>query len=138
MPLAAEAVEVVHEKAAHESLDGLVDVADRHALLEYLIFVHVHKLLRNAGKKRGAQAGYLRAFPRRGNECVKVCRQELHILAGAILQNERESAGSADSGNGGWRKVECDSFWKLAEFLVNALLHHLKLLGPGLAVLPFV
>ena len=42
LPLAAEAVEVIHERAAHEALHGLVNVLQLHALLQHLVAVHVH------------------------------------------------------------------------------------------------
>ena len=36
LPLTAESIEVVHEDAAHEALDGAVNVFHGHALLEHL------------------------------------------------------------------------------------------------------
>ena len=56
LPLAAEAVEVVDERPAHERLDGPVDIVDGDALLEHLVAIHVDELLRHAGQEGRAHA----------------------------------------------------------------------------------
>src|SRR5207249_8681685 len=62
LPLAAKAVEVVYEQPAHESLDGAVDIADGHSLLQNFVFIHIDELLGHARKKGRAQTGDLRTF----------------------------------------------------------------------------
>src|SRR5207245_10040841 len=51
LPLAAEAIEVIDEISAHESLDGPVDIVERHTQLQYLVPVHVAELLRHAAQR---------------------------------------------------------------------------------------
>src|SRR6185436_1404586 len=99
LPLAAEAVEVVHEQSAHESLDGAVNVADGDSLLQDFVFIHIDELLGHARKKGRAQTGYLRTFARGRQEGIEVGRQERHVFSGTVLENEGESAGSTHAGN---------------------------------------
>ena len=54
LPLAAEAVEVVDEGAAHEALQGLVNVLEIDPLLEHLVAVHIHEDLRHGRAEGGA------------------------------------------------------------------------------------
>ena len=49
------------------------------ALLDHLVAIHVHELLRHAGQERGGEAADLRAFARGGHELVQVVRQELDV-----------------------------------------------------------
>ena len=62
LPLAAETIEIVYEKTAHESLQSLVDVPDGDALLDDFVAVHVDKLLWDAGEKSCTYVGDFRAF----------------------------------------------------------------------------
>ncbi len=56
LPLAPKAVEVIDERAAHETLHGLVDILQLHALLEHLVAIHIHIDLRNGRQSRGEHA----------------------------------------------------------------------------------
>ena len=60
----------------------------------------------------GAISGRLR---RGGHEFVQIVGQELHVLAGAVFQNEGESAGGADAGNRGRREAEREAIRQLAQ-----------------------
>ena len=68
LPLAAEAVEVVHEVAAHEGLERLVDVAELDALLEHLVAVDVDETCGTAGRNVVLTPASLRPLARRGHE----------------------------------------------------------------------
>ncbi len=116
LPLASEPVEVVDEQPAHEGLDGAVDVVDRDALLDHLVAVDRHELLRHAGQERGAQAADLRPFARRRHELVQIVGEEPDVAAGAVFENKGESAGCADAGNGRRREAEGHGFRELAQF----------------------
>ena len=65
LPLAAKAIEIIDEIAAHERLDGAVHIGKIDALLQYFVAIDVDKLLRNAGQKSRTQAGDLRPLSRR-------------------------------------------------------------------------
>src|SRR5262249_4378134 len=108
------------------------------SLFENFVLVDIDELLRHARKKGRAQARDLRTFARSLNEGVQIRCQERHIFAGAVFQNKRESAGGTHSWNRRGRKIESDSFRKLAEFPVKTLLDCLKLFLPGLPVTPFL
>ena len=54
--------------------------------------------------------------------------EERHVLAGAILEHEREAAGRADAGNGRRRKRERNALPEAGELLVHALADELILL----------
>ncbi len=58
---------------------------------------------------------------------LQIVGEELHVLAGAIFQNEGESAGGADAGNGGRREAEREAVGQLGKLLVDVL-HDLLIL----------
>jgi hypothetical protein len=62
--------------------------------------------------------------------------KKLDVLAGAVFQNESESAGGADSGNRRRRESERHAFRKRAQLPIQVRLDGLELLGSGLAVVP--
>ncbi len=138
LPLAAEAVEVIDEGAAHEALHGLVNVLQLDALLSTLSRSTSTKTCGTEGKavvNTLASSGRFRAAAR--NFC-EVLGQESEALAGAVLQHERDPARSAHAGNGRRRKGEADGAGNLAEFPVQVrhdgrvLLLRLLALGPVL------
>ena len=97
LPDAPEAVEVVHEGAAHERLQRLVDRREVDALLEHLVPVDVGEELRHAREQRGEEQGELGPLARRREELRRVLGQERGVLAGAVLEHERDAAGGADA-----------------------------------------
>ena len=92
LPLSPEPVEIVNKISAHESLDGLIDVRDRDAELQRLIAVHVNKLLRHTGQKRGVDAGNLRAFAGGGDELINVGGKIRNVMPAPVLKDQREAA----------------------------------------------
>src|SRR6185369_10352118 len=92
LPLAAEAVEVVHEVTAHERLQRFIDLGEFHTLLERLIAVNVDVNLRDDGQEGGVDAGDLRTFASCFHEPVNVGSQKRNVLASAVLQHKRKSA----------------------------------------------
>src|SRR2546430_6940459 len=136
LPLATKAVEIVDEQAAHERLERFVDVANGNALLNHLVAVHIHELLRHVGQKRRAQAGNLRTFPRSCHKGLQIRGKKSDVFASAIFQDKRKAAGSANARNGWGRKGKSDAFRNGGEFLIDALLDGLKLLIARLAVVP--
>ena len=79
LPLAAEAVEVIDERAAHEALHRLVDVLQLDALLQHLVAVHVHEYLRHRRQRGGEHAGEFGALFRRCQELLQVLGQEVVV-----------------------------------------------------------
>ena len=136
LPLAAEAVEVVDEQPAHEGLDGPVNVVDRHPCLITLSRSTSTNCCGTLGRKvvvRVPISGRLRAA---AMNLFRLSDKKLDVLAGPVFQDERESAGSADAGNGGRREAEGHSFRKLAQLPIQVRLDGLELLGSGLAIVP--
>ena len=72
LPLAPEAVEVVHVGAAHEGLERGVDRAQVDALLERLVAVHVGEDLRHRGAERAEHALELGPLARGLEEALRV------------------------------------------------------------------
>ena len=136
LPGAAEIVEVVDEQPAHERLNGLVDVADGHTLLQHFFPVHVHELLRHARQKRGADQANFRTLASGGHELGQVVCQKLDVPSGPVFQHELKSAGSADSRDRRRREAENGSLRKLAELLVQTRLDFLILFRSAFAVTP--
>src|SRR5260370_12605877 len=59
LPGTAEIVEVVDEQPAHESLNGPVNIAEGHTLLQHFLPVELQELLRHARSKgRGYRANF--------------------------------------------------------------------------------
>ena len=136
LPRTAEIVEVVDEQPAHESLNGPVNVADGHALLQHFVPVDIHELLRHARQKRGGDRANFGTLASGRQELVQVVCQELNVPPGTVFEHELKSAGSADSRDRRRREAESGSFRKLAELLVQARLDFLILFRSGLAVAP--
>src|SRR5207245_3025792 len=77
-----------------------------------------------------------RAFAGRFQKGGQILRQELDIVAGAVLEDESESAGVADTRNSGRGKPEGNCRRQLAQFLVEMRLDRLKLFGSCRALIP--
>ena len=134
LPLAAEPIEVVHERAAHERLHGSVDVGQIHALSKDARAVHVDVDLRDVGQKRGVQARQFGAPPRRRHEPVRIVREELDVSARAVLQHERDASGRADAGDRwGWKR-ERHALDERGEVAIQTRLNRVgrRPLSPGL------
>src|SRR5580658_4749339 len=136
LPLTAEAVEVVNEIAAHESLDGAVDIGKIDALFQYFVTIHFNKFLRNAGQKSGAQAGNLGSLSRRFKKRVHIVREKSNAAAGAVFEDECESTGGANTGDRWRRKTESNSCRQFCQLLIQMRLDRLKLFGSGGAFIP--
>ena len=136
LPGTAEIVVVVDEQAAHVRLNGVVDIGQIHALLQHLVLVHIDELFRHTRDKGGADHAKFRALASGCQELVQVIGKKLDILAGAVLQDKRDAARSADAGDRGWRETEDRPFRKLLEFLVQMRLNGLILFAPALAIIP--
>ena len=52
LPCATEPIEVIHEKAAHECLEGLVNLAEIDPLFDHFVTIDVDEDLRNVRQKR--------------------------------------------------------------------------------------
>ena len=106
LPDATVLVEVVHEGAAEERLQRLVDRAERDPLLEDLVAIDLGEELRRARQQGGEEPRELGSLPRGGQELLGVLGEERGILARAILEHERHAAGRADARDGGRREGE--------------------------------
>src|SRR6202040_1749303 len=136
LPLAAKAVEVVDEIAAHEGLDGAVHIGKIDTLFQYFVAINVNKFLWNAGQKSGAQAGDLGPLSRRFKKRAHIFSEKFNATAGAVFEDERESAGRANPRDSWWRKTESNSCRQFRELLIQVRLDRLKLFGSGLAFIP--
>ena len=134
--MAAEAVEVVDEAAAEKTLQGLVDVVDVDPLLEHFVAVDVDENLRHGWAEGRRHAGQFWPFARRLDEFVGVGREEVDVLAGAILKNEGRPARGADARNRWRRESETDGAAQATELSRQARLDRLVLFFRSLAVLP--
>ena len=115
LPLAAEAVEVIDEVAAHEGLEDPVDLADVHALLEHLVPVHLDEDLGHRGDEGGGDPGEFRSFLGRSQEFLGVLPEELDIFPGPILQDKGDPAGSADARDGRGREGKGNALGKFSQ-----------------------
>ncbi len=107
LPLAAEAVEVVHQIPAHESLHGGVHVAELNLLLLDLLAIDIDVELR-----------YLRIVGRDGRrnlgpvlqgaeKLIGVGGKEVEVVAaGAIFEHKAHAARTAETRNRRWREGE--------------------------------
>ncbi len=115
LPLAAEAIEIVDEITAHKCLDGAVDIAQIHALLQHLVAIYLDKFLGNIGQESGTKTGDFGALSSGGKKEVQVSGEELDIASRTVLEHEGETAGSADAGNGRRGKTEGNPRRQLAQ-----------------------
>ena len=107
LPGAAEIVEVVDEEPAHERLNGPVNVADRHTLLQHFLPVDLHELL----AARSAETWYaimpisgrLRAAAR---NLSRLSARNWTSFPARSSKHELKSARSADAGDRRRRETE--------------------------------
>ena len=136
LPLAAEAVEVIHQRAAHERLQSLVHVGQVDALCQNLGLVDGDVDLRNAVKRRGVQAGQLGTLACGFHEDLKILDQERGAAPRTVLENEAEAAGIADARNGRWGKDEGNAGGELRKGTLQVRLDACVALGRRFAVAP--
>src|SRR6266404_5496143 len=136
LPRTAEIVEVVDEQPAHESLNGLVYIADLDTLLQHLIPVDFDELLGHARQKGGRYQANFGALASGRQELLQVARQKRDVPPGTIFEHELKSPGSTDSRNCWRREAESGSLRKLAKLLVQAHLDFLILFRSGLTITP--
>jgi hypothetical protein len=138
LPLASEAVEVVHKKSTHEGLKRLIDLCEIDTLLQHFVAIHLDEDLRHSGLEGGTESGDLRTLARGFQKCFQVLGEEFDVLAGSILQNERKSARSANARNR-WRwKGKRDPLADCSKFFVQARFDRLILLLRLLALTPLI
>ena len=137
LPLAAEAVEVVDEVAAHEGLKGLVDLSQVDALLEHLVPVHLDEELGHSREKGCRHAGQFGPLARRLDELVDVLCQESDVFARPVLENEGGAAGQPDALDGRRRKGKGNGLGQLGQFPVQVRHDGLVLLLRLFSLLPF-
>jgi hypothetical protein len=100
LPLTAEAVEVIHQIAAHEGLHRGVDVVQIDLLLDGLFTVYVGVELRHGRHVGRDGRGDFGPTVNCAEECEKILREERRIVvAGAILKDHGDAARGADAGN---------------------------------------
>src|SRR5262249_14789797 len=110
LPCSAEAIEIVHEKSAHERLERLIYRGQIDSLLDHLVAVDVHKNLLHIRLERRNESAEFGTFARCIEKSLHVLRQERNVFARAILQDKLEPARGAYSRNHRWRKSKCDPF----------------------------
>src|SRR6267143_15491 len=93
---AAVLVEVVHEGAAEKRLEGLVHRGQGDALLQHLVAIHLGEELRHTRQQGREESRELGPLPGGGQECFRLLREERGMLARAILEPPRHTAGRSD------------------------------------------
>src|SRR5262249_48683124 len=133
LPCSAEAIEIVHEKSAHERLERLIYRGQIDSLLDHFVTVDVHKNLRHVRLERRNESAEFGTLARGVEKRLHILRQKRDVFAGAIFQDKLESAGSAHARNHRWRESKRDSFTETREVLVQSRLDCVVLflwLGP--------
>src|SRR5207244_4732305 len=92
LPGAAESVEVVHEKSAHERLKRLINRGEIDALLDDFVTIDPDENLGNVRQKCRNQRAKLGPFARCIQKCFHVLREKRDILACPVFKHKRESA----------------------------------------------
>src|SRR4030095_6089449 len=119
LPCSAEAIEIVHEKSAHERLQRLIYRGQIDSLLDHFVAVDLHKDLRHVRLERRNESAELGTFARGVEKGLHILRQKRDIFSCAIFQYELESAGSAHARNHRWRESKRDPFTETCEILVH-------------------
>src|SRR5262249_23649736 len=110
LPCSAEAVEIVHEKSAHERLQRLIYRGQIDSLLDHFVAVDLHKNLRHVRLERRKESTEFGALARGVEKRLHILRQERYVFARAIFQYELESAGSAYARDHWRRESKRDPF----------------------------
>ncbi len=63
-----------------------------------------------------------------GEERIEIVGKKLDVIASAVFEDERETAGGTDAGNGGRRKRKRDALWNLAKLAIDVHFDLLELL----------
>src|ERR1700761_2124057 len=136
LPLAPEAVEVIHQIAAHEGLQGLVDIGEVDTLLDRFLAIDIDVDLGNGGQVGRDDAGDLLPLVQRRHEFIDVVGEVLQVAARAIFEHGGYTTGGADTGDGWGRKGERNALLNAAKSLGYVLLDRLVLLVLALALIP--
>src|SRR4029077_15038628 len=110
LPRSAEAIEIVHEKSAHERLQRLIYRGQIDSLLDHFVAVDLHKNLRHVRLQTRNESAEFGTLARGVEKRLHILRQERDVFARAIFQYELESARSAHARNHRWRESKRDPF----------------------------
>src|SRR5207302_7600139 len=125
-PLAAEPVELVDVRTAHERRHRLVDAAQVDALLEDLVAVDAGVDLGYRGAPDRVDRSHLRPFPRGCHERLQVLRKERNVTAAAVLDPHGEATRGPETRDGGRREAESERLVDLTgELPVEATDHRI-------------
>src|SRR5262249_22129309 len=105
LPYAAEPVEVIDEEATHERLQRLINQIDVNTLVQDLVAIYLRINLRRVRDECRSQRGKLGPLPCSLEEAIRVLREKIDCLAGAVFQHERHAAGGSDP----WNRRRCKS-----------------------------
>src|SRR5262249_32536737 len=106
-------------------------------LLEDLVTVDLGKVLWHARQQGREEPRELRPFPGGGQKFVRVLGEERGILARAILEYERHTAGRSDARDGGRREREGLRLGHAGQLLAQLSYDHVggqPLLGPRIPI----
>ena len=131
LPGAAEAVEVVHEKSAHERLQRLIYRGQIDSLLDHFVAIDVHENLRHVRLERRNEGAELGTFARGVEKCLHILREKRDVFSCAIFQHKGESTGSADARNRRWRKRKRDAFAETGEVFIQSRLDCRRIVLPA-------
>src|SRR5262249_6597029 len=81
LPGAAEAIEIVHKKSAHERLQRLIYRGQIDSLLDHFVAVHVHKNLRHVRLERRNESAELGTLARGVEKDLHILRQKRDIFS---------------------------------------------------------
>ena len=95
LPLPAESIEVIDERSSEEGLQSVINILQRHALLERFVPIDFNVDLRDVGKQCGCDSSEFRPFASGREEGIDVLREVLNASIAAILKDKGDSPGDA-------------------------------------------
>src|SRR5690349_4331386 len=99
LPLQAEPIEIIDQRATHKRLYGLVKVAQLNLLRHRLGIVNFYSKLRYTEQGSRHYAPQFGALARFSHKELRVFRQEVNTASRSVLQDEGSSSGCSHTGN---------------------------------------
>src|SRR5579863_4174843 len=115
LPLQSKTVEEVNQRSAHEGLQGLVHIAQRDLLAQYLGGVNFYAYLRHIEQSRGHDSRKLRTLASFSHEKLCVLREKWRAATRPVFQDKGNAPRGAHSWNRGRRERKSKSCFDLRE-----------------------
>src|SRR5580658_9778548 len=115
LPLQSKTIEEVNQRSAHEGLEGLVHIAKRDLLAQYLRGVDFYSHLGHIEQSGGHDSCQLRTFASLSHEKLCVLGKKRRAAARPVLQDKGNPSRGAHSWNRGRWKRKSKSCFDLRE-----------------------